>query len=188
MKRLPAIYRSVVLIGPLLVIAALIAGPFGCGSSSSGPAALPTFGSLEVGFVDSPSQAFQSLSPNIIEVRLNPTTNPDVLDTDPNWVTVSAPPGVTLGEVAVNLLDVQNSAVIFNTGDIPAQVYNQIELVIDASTPGIVIPSCASSTSPPLEGCITFNTTISGTTNLRFKRGPQRRPASYGFGTDADDS
>jgi hypothetical protein len=171
-KQIPAVYRSVVLIGPLLVIGALmLAGPLGCGSSSS-PTALPTLGSVEVGLVDSPSKAFQAISLNLVQVRLNPSTDSAVADTDPNWEAISAPPASGPGELSVNLLDLQNSAMIFNTGSIASQVYNQIELVVDATLPGVVIPSCASSTSPPLEGCVNYNVSFSGSTNIRFNAAP----------------
>jgi hypothetical protein len=164
-KRLPVAYSFLVLIGPLLVIAALMAGPLGCGGGGGG-GALPTpvLGSLEVGFVDSPSNAFQAIALNVIGVRLNPSTDPNVLDTDPNWQTVSVPPSVASGELSFNLLDFQNDAVVFNIGRIPAQVYNQVELVVDGNIPGMVIPSC---TSGLQEGCVTSNAILTTSVNPR---------------------
>ncbi len=151
-----------------MTIAALIAGPFGCGGGGGGPTPVPTTGSVEVGFIDSPSQPFQSIALNVVSVRLNPSTDASIPDTDPNWVAVTAPPSAGPGELSVNLLDLQNNGVIFNTGQIAAQTYHQIEVVIDASIPGTVIPSCLSSTTPTLEGCITANVSFTGSTNLRF--------------------
>ncbi len=124
---------------------------------------VPT-GSLEVGFVDSPSNAFQAIALNIIAVRLNPSTSSAVTDLDPNWQTVTVPSGSAPGELSVNLLDFQNDATLFNIGQIPAQVYHQVELVVDGNLPGMVIPSCTSGTQ---EGCITANAAFSGSTNLR---------------------
>ena len=117
-------------------------------------------GSLEIGFVDSPSNGFQAISLNIVSVRLNPSQTA-VADTDPNWVTVTAPPGSGPGELSVNLLDFQNDAVLFNIGQITAQTYFQVEVVFDATLPGMIIPSC---TTGAQEGCITANATFTGTT------------------------
>jgi Domain of unknown function (DUF4382) len=162
-KRLPALYSTLALVGPLLVIAALLAGPFGCGGSGGGGATpVPTMGSLEIGFVDSPSNAFQAIALNIVSVRLNPSTVA-VPDTDPNWVSVTAPPASGPGELSVNLLDFQNDAVVFNIGKITAQTYFQVEVVFDAALPGMVIPSCTSGTQ---EGCITANASFTGSTNV----------------------
>jgi hypothetical protein len=164
-KRLTVPYSFFVLIAPLLIIAALMAGPFGCGGSSSSSATpVPLMGSLEIGFVDSPSNAFQAIALNIIAVRVNPSTDPSVADSDPNWQTVTVPSGAAPGELSVNLLDFQNDATVFNIVSIPAQVYNQVELVVDGNLPGMVIPSC---TSGAQEGCITANAVFSGSTNVR---------------------
>ncbi len=166
MKRLPAFYSILVLIGPLLVIAALMAGPFGCGGGGGGgPTATPLTGSVEIGFIDSPSSAFQAISVNIVSVRLNPAATP-VPDSDPNWVTITAPSGSGPGELSVNLLDFQNNAVVFNTGQVTAQTYHQVEVVFDSSQPAMVIPSCIAGASPVQEGCITANATFTGSTSL----------------------
>jgi hypothetical protein len=141
----------------------MLAGPFGCGGGGGGGATpVPAMGSLEIGFVDSPSKAFQAISVNIVSVRLNPSPT-TVSDADPNWVTVTAPPGSGPGELSVNLLDFQNDAVVFNIGQITAQTYHQVEVVFDAALPGMVIPSCTSGTQ---EGCITANASFTGSTNL----------------------
>jgi hypothetical protein len=164
-KRLPVPYSFFVLIGPLLIIAALMAGPFGCGGGGGSSATpIAPMGSLEVGFVDSPSNAFQAIALNIIAVRLNPSTSASVPDIDPNWQSVTVPSGSAPGELSVNLLDFQNDATVFNIGQIPAQVYHQVELVVDGNLPGMVIPSCTSGTQ---EGCITANAAFSGSTSVR---------------------
>lgn len=142
-----------------------MAGPFGCGGGGGGATPVPTMGSLEIGFVDSPAGAYQAISLNIVSVRLNPATvvSTPVPDIDPNWVTVTAPPASGSGELSINLLDFQNDAVVFNTGQIPAQTYHQIQVVIDTGVPGFVIPSC---TTGAQEGCITANVSLGGTSSL----------------------
>jgi hypothetical protein len=168
-KRLPAAYSIFILLGPLLIIAALMAGPFGCGSGSS-PVATPIAGTVEIGFVDSPSSGFQAISFNIVSVRLNPSTNPNVSDSDANWKVITAPHGSNVstgGTLNVNLLDLQNDAAVFNIGKVEAQDYRQIEVVVDATFPGTVIPSCSASSSPAFEGCVNYPLIFTSTTNLR---------------------
>jgi Domain of unknown function (DUF4382)/Carboxypeptidase regulatory-like domain len=170
-KRLSAVDKSLFRLLPLLAIALLMGGPSGCGGSSSSSTATVPTGSLEIGFVDSPSGPFQSISLNIISVRLNATSSSlSLSDSDPNWVTVTAPPGTAIGstaELPINLLDFQNDAKVFNTGSIPAQTYLQVEVIVDPNTPGSVIPSCSSSGVPTQEGCAVYRATFTGSTNLR---------------------
>ncbi len=130
----------------------------------------PTTGAVEIGFVDSPSSGYQAISLNIVSVRLNPSTNPNVADSDANWKVITAPPGsniATGGTLNVNLLDFQTNATVFNTARIVAQDYHQIEVVVDATFPGSVIPSCSSGTSPAFEGCVNYPLTFTVSTNLR---------------------
>ncbi len=127
----------------------------------------PTTGAVEIGFVDSPSSGYQAISLNIVSVRLNPSTNPNVSDSDANWKVITAPPGsniATGGTLNVNLLDFQTNATVFNTARIVAQDYQQIEVVVDATFPGTVIPSCSSGA---FEGCVSYPLTFTVSTNLR---------------------
>jgi hypothetical protein len=157
----------------LLIIAALMAGPFGCGGGGGGPTPVPTQGSLEIGFVASPSAAatpgplYQTIALNIVSVRLNPSTNAAIADTDPNWVVITAPPGTgatSTSELSVNLADFQNNAQVFNTGQITAQTYNQVEIIVDPTFPGTIVPSC---TTGAQQGCVSYPLKFTGSTNLR---------------------
>jgi len=152
-----------------------MAGPFGCGSGGGGPTPVPTLGSVEIGFVASPSSTatpgpgplFQAINLNIISVRLNPSTSAAVADTDPNWVVITAPPGTgatSTSELSVNLADFQNNAQVFNTGQITGQTYNQIEIIVDPNFPGTIIPSC---TTGAQQGCVSYPLKFTGSTNLR---------------------
>jgi hypothetical protein len=173
-KRLPAFYSILVLIGPLLIIAVLMAGPFGCGGGGGGGATpVATTGAIEIGLVAAPSPAaspgalFQAIAMNIVSVRLNPSTDPAVADTDPNWVVITAPQGsggLSTSEVSVNLAELQTNAKVFNTGKVAAQTYRQIEIVVDPNFPGTIIPSC---TTGGQEGCVSYPLRLTGSSNLR---------------------
>jgi len=128
---------------------------------------------------------FQRVLLNVAAVRLTPSSDLKVSDFDASWVAVSVPPGLgrisAFGAIFTNVnfggffgpngttfsigqgrtelqldLDVlQQNVELFNGAQIPAQTYNQIELVLDQANPGNLVPVCGSG---PLrgEGCITY--------------------------------
>ena len=128
---------------------------------------------------------FQRVLLNVVAVRLTPSSDPNVSDADPSWVAVSVPPGLgrinALGAIFTNVsfggffgvngttlaigmgrselqLDLnvlQQNAELFNGAQIPAQTYNQIEVVVDQDNPGNLVPVCGNG-SPRGEGCITY--------------------------------
>lgn len=178
-----------VLLAPVLIVLALI---FTEHPRSAAAAKNPgPNGTLEIGFLGSittpnPSTLlFQRVLLNVVAVRLNPSTDPNIPDTDPAWVAVSVPPGLgrisAFGAITTNVnfggffgingtafeigmgrselqLDLnvlQQNVELFNGAQIPAQTYNQMELVIDQDNPGNLVPVCGSG-SPRGEGCITY--------------------------------
>lgn len=140
-------------------------GSFGCGSSGGGSTPAATQGYLELGFVDSPTSGFQQINLNVVSVRFNPSTNPNVSDSDPNWYTIPAPPGAgAAGELALDLTKITANVQMFNTAATAAQVYFQVELQLDPTTPGTVIPSCGGG---GIEGCASYPISMPNGTNLR---------------------
>ncbi len=79
-----------------MLLAGLVVGPLGTGWSQSG-----SIGTIVVGFSGTLPPGFQNISFNIVSVRLNPSTDPNVSDFDPNWVTVPVPRGVGLNTTGV---------------------------------------------------------------------------------------
>ncbi len=125
-------------------------------------------GAIEIGFSDSPSNGFQNILFNIVAVRLNPSTDAAVPEGDPNWVTISAPPGLgAVGELQIDITPLQDNAKLFNTASVPAQTYNQIEVLIDQINPGTIVPSCALTGLPVSEGCVSYAMKFSSSANLR---------------------
>src|SRR4029077_9895078 len=104
---------------------------------------------------------FQRVLLNVVAVRVTPSTDPNVDDADPSWVAISVPPGLgrinAFGAISTNInfggsfglngtafaiglgraelqLDLnvlQQNVELFNGAQIPAQTYNQAELVLD---------------------------------------------------------
>lgn len=176
------------LLAPVLVLVGLSFLPIGTGQSQvSGPA-----GVIVIGLTGTFIPGFQSISFNVLEVKLNPSTDPNVSQSDPNWATIPIAPGVGLNdtsvsnpftqlsnlfnfnsgfgsgfsgfgntnpggggtgpsELQVDINQIQSVPQIFNSYLVPANTYHQIELVLDGSNAGTVVPTCLAS---PLEGCI----------------------------------
>ncbi len=124
-------------------------------------------GLVEVGLVDSPSGQFQQLLLNVVGVRVNPSPDLTLSILDPNWRTVTVAPGPGgLGELQVDLNAIQNQVQVFNTGEIPAQEYQQVELALDDTLPGLITPNCPRGTATN-EGCLSYPFQFKTVTVLR---------------------
>jgi len=132
-----------------------------------------------------PLQTFQRILLNVISVRLNPSNDPNVSDGDSQWQTIAVPAGVgqvnvsgalatgfTFGgnfgpngavisfgqgtaEIQLDMLALTGLPQIFNSNIIAAKTYHQVELVLDPTIPGNVIPLCGGG-SPTAEGCVVY--------------------------------
>jgi Domain of unknown function (DUF4382) len=170
-KSLVRLKAAIALLGPLSIIAALAAGPIGCGSGGSdgGATPTPTMGFVEIGFVDSPSSDFQQILLNVVSVRVNPSNNPMVSFIDSRWVTIPAPEAFgASAELQIDLNSVQDNVQIFGIHRIPTQTYHQVEVILDANHPGMVVPNCPKAGATN-EGCLTYPFQLPKTaTGLRF--------------------
>ena len=175
----PAAYA---LLAPLLLIFTSVILPMGCSSSSSSSSSTPqpTQGSVEVGLVDAPSSAFQSINLNVVSVRLNTLANATNAST--GWVVVPVPvnvggaggivttnltgggvffnqagiAGPGRSEIQIDLNTLQDNVQIFNTVKIPAQNYKTVQLQLDQNTPANIVPNCGNGPSPQHEGCVSY--------------------------------
>ena len=187
MKDLSSRWALAILLAPVLLILGLAF--LGETDQASAKAPPPGNAVLAVAFVSSFANSssvtsFQRVTLNVISVRLNPSTNPNVSVFDAQWVTIPVPAGVgrsfgvaqvstgnnfggnlsnsntsvAIGEgrseIQIDLSAIQNIAEIFNAQNIPAKTYHQVELVLDPQTPGNVVPLCPTLSGG--EGCITY--------------------------------
>jgi hypothetical protein len=179
----------------------------GCGGGGGGGTTVvgpPVTGNLEIGFTNlndantdtTPVSGYKSILLNVVGVRLNPSTDPNVSELDSGWVSIAAPAGVATkaqvttstvsggpffgvgvvstgtsgtptSEIQVDLNALQLQTRLLNTGAIPPNTYHQIELLLDSQNPGNVLPTCAQSASGA-EGCINYHVTLlHPTTSIR---------------------
>lgn len=125
-------------------------------------------GLVQVGFVanlqfptSEPTPNFQHIFLNVVAVRLNPkgtaTTFP--AENNPKWVTITIPSGTGVGnagrpgDLQIDLLAGRTQLQLFNTGKARTDTYHSVELSIDTTNPGYVVPVCSSVTGTNLEGC-----------------------------------
>jgi hypothetical protein len=187
-KDLSSRWAVAILLAPVLLILGLaLLGNSDPASAAKTPANKAVVAIAFVSsFGKSPSAAsFQRVTLNVVSVRLNPSTDPNVSVFDSRWVTIGVPAGVgrsvgvsqvstgtnfggnfgggsgsvSIGEgrseIQIDLNAIQNVAEIFNAQAVVAKTYHQIELVLDPGTPGNVVPLCPQ-LFPAGEGCIDY--------------------------------
>src|SRR5262249_18524708 len=96
---------------------------------------------------------------NISAVRINQTatTNPN----DPGWVTIPVPSsvsnglGASGGDLQIDMIQAQTGAVSFNTSLAPQGLYQSVQVIVDPSNPGTIVPACQAVGSDD-EGCINY--------------------------------
>jgi hypothetical protein len=190
-KELSSRWVVAALLAPVLLILGLVI--VGGNDSASAKPVASGKALVAVSFVSSFAKSasvtgYQSVNLNVVSVRLNPSKNPTVADSDGGWVAISVPQGiaksaglstvstgnnfggnsgsgnsVTVGEgraeIQIDLFALQNIAQIFNAAAVPAKTYRQVELVMDAGTPGNMVPVCGQ-TAPSGEGCISYRAQV----------------------------
>jgi Domain of unknown function (DUF4382) len=149
----------------LAALAALIA-PWGCGSGGGGGTATsaPTKGNVAIGFVGSvPAEfpGFRSILLNISAVRLNRKKNAPLGGS--HWVTIPVPSGArkgagsSPGDLQIDLNNLQNGAMLFNTTRIPVGNYKQVQVEVNPNIPGTIVPACPGINNvSKQEGCANY--------------------------------
>jgi hypothetical protein len=149
---------ALALLAPLALVLAIMVLPWGCGGGGGSSAASPTAtqGFVEVGFTDSAASGFQHILLNVVSVRINPSSDPDLSEFDPNWRTISPPAGPgAQGEVQIDLNAVQDQVQLLTTASLAAQTYRLVELQLDPNVPGLIVPNCPQAPATN-EGCLSY--------------------------------
>jgi len=175
-KKLRISWAAVSLIPPLLILCSLFFGSFGnrhkatfAASSTPGPGA--TSANVQVGFITTitgqPPSGLQNMYLNIISVRLNPKPKPGATnqglpgENDAAWKSIPVPAGVGVGingkpgDLQLDVLAGQNKFQLFNTAGVRPNKYSSVEVVLDTTTPGSVVPICSSG-GGSIEGCANY--------------------------------
>lgn len=164
------------LLPPLIALCGLLI-PYGCGGGGGGslPAAGATPAEVSIALVGvAPVGNFRSVFLNVSGIRINKTVHAS--SNSPGWTTVAVPSSAGTGnaqnpgDLQIDLLRTQTGAVAFNTAGVEPGTYNTLQVLIDQTNPGKIVPACQSGPSNT-EGCIdypiTLNTTNNPTGNLQ---------------------
>jgi hypothetical protein len=136
--------------------------PSGCGGGGGSSVATPgpTTGSVAVAFVGVPPPGnFRSALLNISGVRINPAANAD--PGAQGWVTIPVPSGSgngngsNPGDLQIDLLNTQTMATVFNVGSAQPGTYQTVQVLVDPSIPGTIVPACQGGSSNS-EGCTNY--------------------------------
>jgi hypothetical protein len=135
---------------------------------------------------------WQRILLNVIAVRMHPSTDLTLSDAAAGWVTIPAPPAIgsenpsqfintslnfggsgTLLTAAssvlqLDLMTLQNLPVFVNAAAVGTQTYGQVELLLNSSAAGNVVPLCPPAL-PAGEGCITYPAQLASAAGLRVQ-------------------
>ncbi len=167
MKKSAKFRALVALAAPLFVLSSLVIGSFGSfGKAFAGP-----LGQIQVGFVTN-LQGFpaniQNVFLNVQQVRVNPKIikGGPPPEANPKWVAIPVPTGTGVGlagqpgDLQIDALAGQTSLQLFNTANVRLEKYQAVEVILDTTNPGYVVPVCSSVTGASLEGCIPYGLTL----------------------------
>jgi hypothetical protein len=175
-------WAALSLLAPILIFCALCMGPTACSSNSSGPALpSPTNANVQVAFVTSLTgsssvlQGLQNFIVNVTGVRMNPLPNSSKTatpnETNGKWVVIPVPSATATGSgsgvVPIDVIGGQSQMQVFNTLGVTARKFTTIEVVLDTTQPGYIVPQCAGAN---LEGCVKYPVQLQNpTTPLQFQ-------------------
>jgi uncharacterized protein DUF4382 len=165
----PGSGAALALLAPMVLLLALVVIPVGCGGGGGSSATPTPTGMVEVGLVDSSSSSYQNLLLNVLALRINPSGDLHISKSDPNWVPIRVSRGLTThGELQIDLANLQDQVQLFATQPVLAQQYRQVELELDFTDPGQIVPNCPQAPSPN-EGCLSYPLALESQKPIRAK-------------------
>jgi hypothetical protein len=152
------------LLPPLIALCGLLI-PFGCGSGGgSSPIATGTPAEVTVALIGvAPPGNFRSVLLNVSGIRINKLAHAQ--SNSGGWTTIAVPTSAGTGnaqnpgDLQIDLLQTQTGAVAFNNAGAEPGTYNTIQVLLDQTNPGTIVPACPSGPGNT-EGCITYPLTF----------------------------
>ncbi len=137
------------------------------------PAVAGKAAQVQIGFMGAPPTGYQNVLLNVIGVRINRHVG-----ASPNaggWQTIPLPPGLggsgANAELQIDLNSMQNVPELFNTANVRTQTYKIVQLLLDSSNPGYLIPNCPGSvgaTGNNSDGCINYPILVNNPNSITY--------------------
>jgi hypothetical protein len=157
----------------LIILTTVTAGIFGL----AGPASAKTKGFFQIGFTGTivntntqANQRFKNVYLNVQEVRINQSATPSGggFQEIPVSSGVQQQTGGKPADLQIDLNNLQNAAVLFNSAAVKATTYHTVEVDLDSKNPGSIVPLCPSGGAGAVEGCAPYKIVLANTGSLTF--------------------
>lgn len=131
---------------------------------------------VQIGFMAAPitpTGQYQNVLLNVIGVRINQHIG--AAPTAGGWQKIPVPPGLggsgANAELQIDLNSLQNVPQLFNTASVRTEPYKIVQLLLDSTNPGYLIPNCPK--SPPAggnssDGCINYPIVVNNPNGITF--------------------
>jgi len=123
---------------------------------------------VQIGFVGAPPPNFQNVLLNVVSVRINPHVG--AAPNAAGWQKIPAPPGIggssSNAELQIDLNSSQNIPQLLNTATVRTDNYKIVQIVLDPTNPGTLIPNCPA--SPTADGCINYPIQLNNPNGITF--------------------
>jgi hypothetical protein len=150
------------------MICLLLAGAVPAGAAKNSRVQIGFVGTRPVSANTGIPLPFQNVLLNVVSIRINPKVN-----AAPNaggWQKIPAPPGIggssSNAELQIDLNSSQNVPQLFNTANVKTGSYKIVQLVLDQTNPGTLIPNCPA--SPTGDGCINYPIQVNNPNGITF--------------------
>ena len=159
----------------IIMVFLLLAGAVPAGAANNARVQIGFVGTRPVSANTKYRCTFQNVLLNVVSVRINPKAN-----AAPNaggWQKIPAPPGIggssSNAELQIDLNSSQNIPQLFNTSTVRTDTYKIVQLVLDPTNPGTLIPNCPA--SPTGDGCINYPIQVNNPNGITFSN-PDNSP------------
>jgi hypothetical protein len=159
----------------IIMICVLQAGAVPAGAANNARVQIGFVGTMPVNGNTGTPLPFQNVLLNVVSVRINPHVN--AAPNASGWQKIPAPPGIggngSNAELQVDLNSSQNIPELFNTTNVKTGTYKIVQLVLDSTNPGTLIPNCPA--SPTGDGCINYPIQLNNPNGITFSN-PDKSP------------
>jgi hypothetical protein len=152
----------------IIMVFLLVAGAVPAGAANNARVQIGFVGTRPVSANSQIQLQFQNVLLNVVSIRINPKAN--AAPNGGGWQKIPAPTGIggssSNAELQIDLNSSQNIPQLFNTSTVRTDNYKIVQLVLDSTNPGTLIPNCPA--SPTGDGCINYPIQVNNPNGITF--------------------